>query len=224
MSMYPIRVQLSCAALLTILSGWLISPHQASAQLPGSLIVTITSPTSGSTVSGTSTVSASVTIIGSVLVAGVQFNLDGANLGAQDTSSPYSVSWNTTTVGNGSHTLTAVGRDAAGLQTASYPVSVTVSNADTTTRAVSITAPASGSTVSGTVTVSASASDNVGVAVVQFVVDGGNVGSEDTSSPYSTSWNTTTVGNGSHTLTAVARDAAGNRTTSSPVSVTVSNA
>src|SRR5437867_8325988 len=185
MSMYPIRVQLSCAALLTILSGWLISPHQASAQLPGSLIVTITSPTSGSTVSGTSTVSASVTIIGSVLVAGVQFNLDGANLGAQDTSSPYSVSWNTTTVGNGSHTLTAVGRDALGLQYASDPVTVTVSNADTTPPAVSITAPASGSTVSGTVTVSASASDNVGVAGVQFLVDGANICAEASSWLYS---------------------------------------
>src|SRR5438445_11251034 len=224
MSTRPLRVHLSwAAALLTILSGWLISPHQASAQLPGSLIVTITSPTSGSTVSGTITVNASVTIVGSVLVEGVQFKLDGANLGAEDTSSPYSVSWNTTSVGNGSHTLTATGRDAAGNRTASSPVTVTVSNADTTPPTVSITAPASGATVSGSVTVSASASDNVGVAGVQFLVDGTNLSSEDTSSPYSVSWNTTTVGNGSHTLTATARDAAGNRTTSSPVTVTVSN-
>src|SRR5205814_4305198 len=92
-------------------------------------------------------------------------------------------------------------------------------NADATPPAVSITAPASGATVSGSVTVSASASDNVGVAGVQFLVDGTNLGSEDTSSPYSASWNTTTVGNGSHTLTATARDAAGNRTTSSPITV-----
>src|SRR5436309_13477693 len=225
MSTRPIRVHLSwAAALLTILSGWLISPHQASAQLPGSLIVNITSPTSGSTVSGTITVNASVTIIGSILVAGVQFKLDGANLGGEDTSSPYSVAWNTATVGNGSHTLTAAARDAAGNRTTSSPVSVTVSNADTTPPAVSISAPASGATVSGTVTVSASASDNIGVAGVQFLVDGANLGAEDTSSPYSVSWNTTTVGNGSHTLTATARDAAGNRTTSSPVSITVSNA
>ncbi|MGH7407133.1 MAG: CFI-box-CTERM domain-containing protein, partial [Candidatus Methylomirabilales bacterium] len=53
--------------------------------------------------------------------------------------------------------------------------------------------------------------------------DGTNVGAEDTTSPYSLSWNTTTVGNGSHTLTAVARDAAGNSTTSSGVTVTVDN-
>ena len=42
-------------------------------------------------------------------------------------------------------------------------------------------------------------------------------------SPYSVSWNTTTVTNGNHTLTAVARDAAGNTTTSAPVTVTVAN-
>src|SRR5437899_8055634 len=107
MSTRPLRVHLSwAAALLTILSGWLISPHEASAQLPGSLVVTITSPTSGSTVAGTATVSASVSAVG-VLVAGVQFQLDGANLGAEDTSFPYSVSWNTTTSSNGSHTLIA---------------------------------------------------------------------------------------------------------------------
>ena len=117
-------------------------------------------------------------------------------------------------------------RDAAGNRTTSAVVTVTVSNApppDTTPPTVSITAPASGATVSGTTTVSASASDNVGVAGVQFLVDGSNLGSEDTSSPYSVSWNTTAVANGSHSLTAVARDAAGNRTTSSAVGVTVSN-
>src|SRR5206468_3901921 len=174
------------------------------------------------TVSGTVTVSASAS--DNIGVAGVQFLVDGANLGGEDTASPYSVSWNTATVGNGSHTLTATARDAAGNRTTSSPVSVTVSNADTTPPAVSISAPASGATVSGTVTVSASASDNVGVAGVQFLVDGANLGGEDTASPYSVSWNTTTVGNDSHTLTASARDAAGNRTTSSPVSITVSNA
>ncbi len=67
---------------------------------------------------------------------------------------------------------------------------------------MSITAPAAGATVSGTVTLTATASDNVGVAGVQFLVDGTPLGAEDTSSPYSVSWNTTTATNGSHTLTA----------------------
>jgi hypothetical protein len=94
---------------------------------------------------------------------------------------------------------------------------------DTVPPTVSITAPSSGATVSGTITVSANATDNVGVAGVQFKLDGANLGSEDTSSPYSISWNTTAASSGSHTLTAVARGAAGNTRTSASVSVTVNN-
>ena len=58
---------------------------------------------------------------------------------------------------------------------------------------------------------------------MQFFVDGAQIGAEDTVAPYSISWDTTTVTDGSHTLTAVARDAAGNTTTSAGVTVTVSN-
>lgn len=95
--------------------------------------------------------------------------------------------------------------------------------ADTTPPTVSITTPVSGATVSGTaVTVPVNTSDNVGVASVDFRVDG-TVLYTDTASPYSMVWNTTTATNGSHTLTAVAKDAAGNTTTSAGVSVTVSN-
>jgi len=89
---------------------------------------------------------------------------------------------------------------------------------------VTITSPASGATVSGTISVTANASSNVGVAGVQFKLDGANLGAEATAAPYSTLWNTTTASNGSHTLTAVARDTAGNQATSNPVTVTVSNA
>ena len=89
---------------------------------------------------------------------------------------------------------------------------------------VSITAPIAGNTVSGNVmTVSATASDNVGVVGVQFKLDGNNWGAEVTSSPFSVSWDTTVIANGSHTLTAIARDAAGNSMTSTPVTVSVSN-
>ncbi len=95
--------------------------------------------------------------------------------------------------------------------------------ADTTPPSVSLAAPANGATVSGTVTISADASDNVGVAGVQFKVDGNNVGAEDTSAPYSVAWNTTNFAHGSHTITAVARDAAGNTATSATVTVTVLN-
>ena len=183
--------------------------------------VSITSPANNATVNGTITVSA--TASDNVGVASVQLQVDGANVGAADTSAPYSFSWNTTSVSNASHTLTAVAKDAAGNTTTSAGVKVTVNNTDTTPPTVSITSPANNATVNGTITVSATASDNVGVASVQLQVDGANVGAADTSAPYSFSWNTTSVSNASHTLTAVAKDAAGNTTTSASVKVTVNN-
>ncbi len=96
---------------------------------------------------------------------------------------------------------------------------------DTTPPTVAVTAPAAGSTVSATISVTATAGDDNAVAGVQFRLDGSNLGAEDTTAPYTTSWDTQTATNGSHSLTAVARDLAGNTTTSSPaVGVTVSNA
>src|SRR4029453_8639147 len=123
--------------------------------------ISITAPASG-TVAGVA-VRGPAAAADNVGVAGVQFKLDGVNLGAEDTVSPYSVTWNSKTAANGSHTLTALARDAAGNTNTSTPVSVTVNNpADTTPPTVSITAPVSGATVSGlAVTVSATASDDV---------------------------------------------------------------
>jgi hypothetical protein len=95
--------------------------------------------------------------------------------------------------------------------------------ADTTPPTVSIMAPANGSTVSNSLSVAANASDNVAVTSVQFSLDGASLGSPVLVSPYSVSWNTTSVANGTHTLTAQARDAAGNVGNATGVSVTVSN-
>jgi hypothetical protein len=61
-------------------------------------------------------------------VQGVQFKLDGAALGAEDTAAPYAVTWDTRPSANGTHTLTAVARDAAGNSRTSAAVSVTVAN------------------------------------------------------------------------------------------------
>lgn len=93
--------------------------------------------------------------------------------------------------------------------------------ADTTAPTVSITAPTAGGTVAtGDIVVSATATDNIGVAGVWFRVDGAYIGTEDLTAPYSIVWNTVGVANGPHTLTAVARDAAGNQTISAPITVT----
>ena len=73
-------------------------------------------------------------------------------------------------------------------------------------------------------TVTANAADNVGVAGVQFLLDNNALGAEDTTSPYSVSWDTTTAANGTHTLVARARDTNGNTALSAPVTVNVANA
>jgi len=178
----------------------------------------ITSPASGATVSGIVEVAASAT--DAVGVTKVEFLLDGA-LQATDTTSPYSWSWATAASANGSHTLVAKAYDAAGNVGTSPTVSVTVRN-DTTAPVASVTSPASGATVSGTVSVAASATDAVGVTKVEFFLDG-VLQATDTASPYSWSWATTGSANGGHALVAKAYDAAGNVGTSSTVSVTVSN-
>ncbi len=95
---------------------------------------------------------------------------------------------------------------------------------DTTAPDVNLTSPLAGSTVSASVSVAASATDNTGIVGVQFLLDGTNLGAERTALPYSTIWDTTKATNGIHILTAIARDAAGNKTTSVPISVSVSNA
>jgi hypothetical protein len=98
-----------------------------------------------------------------------------------------------------------------------------VAVAATTPPTIALTAPLAGATVSGTVTVSAIATDNVGVAGVQFQLDGVSLGVQVTTPPYAITWDTTTAASGVHTLSAVARDAAGNTGTSAGVTVTVAN-
>ena len=93
---------------------------------------------------------------------------------------------------------------------------------DTTAPTIAITEPTGDSPLSGTVTVAANATDNEGVASVTFYV-GSTALNMLTTPPYSISWDTTSVADGNYTLTAKAYDAAGNETTSAPVSVTVMN-
>lgn len=201
-------------------------PRPPSNPPPTAPVVVVTKPAAGAIVSGTVTVAADATADGGVV--GVQFKRNGSNLGSEDRSAPYSIEWNTTAVANGSNVITAVARSASGRSTTSPEVTVTVSNnspgnPDITPPSVSISAPGGGSTVSGTIAVTASATDAGGVAAVQFKVDGVNVGAEDTAAPYSVVWNTTGVANGSHTVVAIARDAAGNSATSESVTVSVAN-
>src|SRR5439155_1000804 len=94
----------------------------------------------------------------------------------------------------------------------------TVTSADTTPPTVSITSPASGATYTTvqTVTLTATASDNVGVARVEFY-DGGVLKGTDTTAPYTYPWAFAQADDGTHTWTAKAYDAAANTATSAAV-------
>jgi hypothetical protein len=99
---------------------------------------------------------------------------------------------------------------------------------------VSMTAPASGTSIASTATLSATATAHSSagttaatIASVQFRVNGNNVGSTITSPSsgtiYSYNWDSSSLSNGTYSLSAVATDSNGIVTTSSPVSVTVSH-
>ncbi len=96
-----------------------------------------------------------------------------------------------------------------------------MANADVTAPTVAVTAPTGATGVGHGDAARPTASDNVGVSGVQFLVNGTPVGAEDTTSPYGVSFNTATVANGTYAVTARARDAAGNTTLSAPVTITV---
>ena len=188
----------------------------------GTATADTTAPTATASVTGSSgAITLAATASDNVGVAQVEFLVDGVSKGV-DTTAPYAVPLDSTTLTNGSHTLVARARDAAGNVGDSASVTFNVSNtAPVDTTAPTATASVTGS--SGAITLSATASDNVGVAQVDFLVDGASKGI-DTTTPYSVSLDSRTLADGSHTLIARARDAAGNVGDSAPVSFNISNA
>jgi hypothetical protein len=181
----------------------------------------IGAPVAGSIVSGL--VAVNVNASDNVGVSKVDLKVNGTVV-ATDTSSPYSFSWDSTKVANGTANLQAVAYDAAGNAGSSATTTVTVSNGtptpvDTTPPIVAIVAPTNGVTVSGTVTVSANATDNIGVTKVEFWINN-KLTATATSSPYSFNWNTRKL-SGTQTIVAKAFDGAGNSASSTPYSVMV---
>ena len=65
-------------------------------------------------------------------------------------------------------------------------------------------------TITGKVTLSADVKDELGVAEVEFRVDGKLVGRTLTKPPYSVPWDASSVRRGTHTLTVTAKDVEGN--------------
>jgi len=101
-----------------------------SAATTGSLTVNITAPAQGATVGGTVAVTASAT--DNVTIIGVQYQLDGTNIGPLFREPPYTFFWDTSLSSNGSHTLTAIANDVSTNQAQSNPISLTILNNSST--------------------------------------------------------------------------------------------
>lgn len=139
-------------------------------------------------------------------------------------NSYYTISIDTTQFVNGSKYWKVVASDSLGYTNyVNVPFSVNnvSSPSDTTNPTITINSPGNNSTISGTITTSVSASDNVGVTKVEYLLDNVLIATS-LASPFSTSINTTSYSNDLHTLSAKAYDAAGNTATSS-VTLTIAN-
>src|SRR6185437_14673561 len=182
--------------------------------------INIVSPTGGN-LSGIVTLTANATSTAGI--ASVQFQLDGLNLGSAITGTgpTFSMSWNTASASNGTHTLTAIATDTLGQKTTATGVSISLASAPS----INIVSPTRGN-LSGTVTLTANATSTAGIASVQFQLDGSNLGSAITGTgpTFSMSWNTASASNGTHTLTAIATDTLGQKTTSTGVSISLASA
>jgi len=197
--------------------------------------VTLTSPTSGSTVYGSVELSATATsaVVGvqSVTFRVQEIVMKPYDLGPGDvepvdvftavvTAPPYRAVWNSTGAENGNYSVLAQAVDTVGNIRSSRAAIVTLDN-DTVPPTVSISTPTPGAVLQGVVSLAAEASDNSGVASVVFFADGLAI-STVTLSPYRASWNTLAVVNGTHTLTAAAWDISG-QSSQTVLSVRVSN-
>ncbi|MET3139509.1 RHS repeat-associated protein [Undibacterium sp. GrIS 1.2] len=181
-------------------------------------VVSITAPVANSKYASPSniTITANASNVAGATISKVDF-YQGTTLLGSKTAAPYSYTWSSATTG--SYSLTAKATNSLNQVTTSSAVAIIVNNPPT----VSLTAPASNTSMAGkaTVTLSANASDADGsIAKVDFY-QGTTLLNSATSAPYSYSW--ANVVPGTYTLTAKATDNLGGVTTSSPVTLTVTN-
>lgn len=175
--------------------------------------VSITSPTSGSKVSGA--VAVDVTASDNVGIQRVALYANGLFV-AEASEAPARFSLDTLAFADGPLTLTAKAWDPAGNEGVSKTVTLTVDNipdpVDTRPPVVTIVSPADGSLIGTKVTISIKASDDTRVTGIKCFIDGA-LKATSTASTLTYTWNATKAANGPHTIAATAVDAAGNQGT-----------
>lgn len=185
--------------------------------------VNVTAPANGAMVSSVATIT--VAASDDVGVDRVEISINGT-LETTLRAAPYTYSWSLTGLANGAYSISAAAFDAAGNTASDNDTTVTVTGGvdDTTAPTIQLLSPVNGAEVSGMVMFTANATDDFGVARVEYEVDGAPAGSA-TASPYQVTWNAGSVAEGMHTILARAVDAAGNTAdTSIMVSVVASAA
>lgn len=177
--------------------------------------VLITLPANGETFSTTDTITINANASDDGGISNVEFFANGNSIGSDNTFG-YSI---TTTLPAGTYALTAQATDNTGQTTTSAAVNITV-NAANQAPTVTLTSPANGATflTTDTITFSADASDDGGIAKVEFLSHGSLIGAADTTAPYSV---TASLAAGSHVITAKATDNAGLSTTTPGITITV---
>lgn len=178
--------------------------------------IAITSPAEGNQVNGLVSINAEASSSSGIQL--VDFRVDGQGIGT-DSAYPYSVSWDTGPLLEGSwHQLIAIVYDYLGIGTSSSPVNVQIASLPTPipVPTISITSPLDGSTVKrGTVvTIMADAQDTEGINKVEFYVNN-SLTCTDTESSYTCNWKVPKIYKTTYTLTAKAYNFAGNTTSSS---------
>jgi RHS repeat-associated protein len=187
--------------------------------------VSISAPAPGAMVRGSSVTLSAAAASGGAL-SQVQFFVDGSPVSTAGQAA-WQVTWNSTSVANGSHTITAQATDSAGNSTTSAGVAVTVNNFTAPTTAIA--SPANNATgLKGTVslTTSETVASGLTVSKVELYVDGALYATA-TASPWSFSWNTLDAVlpsfDGTHTLVSKVYDSSGLNASSATTTVIVAN-
>lgn len=179
-------------------------------------VIAFSSPADESSVSSTINVRAASPQVDRVKA--VTFYLDGEVV-AKSPGSAGTFKWDTTKIGDGWHTLSAVAKDTTGKETEANLAVMVHNFVDKAGPSISIEWPMDSNLQDNWLTTKVHVVDNIGVTSVETYIDGTLVATSN-AAPFDTKWNWNKLAKGPHTLQCKAYDAAGNSTSSAPLTIT----